>query len=95
MFSKAVCCSPICQYYLKLTNSNSCGFMKANMRVQLADDKINVHIHEMMIAYLGYDGKTLLEKWKMLVTSIFPISNNVFISLFCQGHESPALCADL
>ena len=47
-----------------------------------ADDKLNVN-EKMEFVLEGL--KTLLEKEKMLVTSIFSFSNNVFKRLFYWG----------
>ena len=48
-----------------------------------ADDKINV---TQELNFLGEGKKILWEKEKMLVTSIFSFSHNVFKSLLFQGH---------
>ena len=54
-----------------------------------ADNKINVA--KMMISCLTMQ-KTLWEKEKMLVTSIFSFSHNIFRSLIYQGISNLGLC---
>ena len=49
-----------------------------------ADDKVNVG--EKKSNLIGKVWKTLLEKEKMLVTSIFSFSHNVFKRLLSQGR---------
>ena len=55
-----------------------------------ADDKI--YVTEKVKFVLGTIKKTLWEKEKMLVTSIFSFSHNVFKSLFLQGRYKSGLC---
>ena len=56
-----------------------CSKLKA-----FADDKINVN--EKIEICFGKDRKTLWEKEKMLVTSIFSFSHNVFKRVLFQGR---------
>ena len=53
------------------------------------DNKLNV-TQDIKVSFIGW--KTLWEKKKMLVTSIFFFSHNVFKSLFPPAHQKSSLC---